>query len=195
MKRITLLLIAIIACLFTATAQVENSNQPVATENQIEYTDTPDSSNSSKKGSSPKNNDSFFNINDFAEDIIIPIVAITLVFGMPIIIVFFAFYFRYKNRKAKYQLAEKALAAGQPIPENIFNEKGKGSPTLNKGITNTCTGIGLFIFLWAITGAFSIGCIGLLVMFTGIGQIIIHYTSQKEKEADFPKGNDNNPTI
>ena len=43
-------------------------------------------------------------------------------------------------------------------------------------------GIGLFIFLWAITGEFGLGCIGLLVMFTGFGQLVIFYSQQKKNE-------------
>lgn len=39
-------------------------------------------------------------------------------------------------------------------------------------------GIGLFIFLWAITDEFGLGCIGLLIMFTGFGQLVIYYTQQ-----------------
>ena len=47
-------------------------------------------------------------------------------------------------------------------------------------------GIGLFIFLWAITEEFGLGCIGLLVMFTGFGQLVIYYTQQDRA----PKSND-----
>ena len=51
-------------------------------------------------------------------------------------------------------------------------------------IKNTFTGIGLFIFLWAITGEFGIGAIGLLIMFMGIGQWIIGSKQQKTDDID-----------
>ena len=35
---------------------------------------------------------------------------------------------------------------------------------------------------WAITGEFGLGCIGLLVMFTGFGQLVIFYSQQKKNE-------------
>ncbi len=112
------------------------------------------------------------------KEAVIAITAIVFVFGCPLIIIFIVFFFRYKNRKAKYRLAEQALASGQQLPENFF----KGVDTTDirsKGINNIFIGIGLFIFLWAITGEFGIGCIGLLIMFTGFGQVVIYYTQQK----------------
>ncbi|NDV82434.1 DUF6249 domain-containing protein [Bacteroides sp. 51] len=190
MKRITLLLIAIIACLITVAAQVDTSAvQQSVTDTQIEYTDTPDTNHSGEK-SRTRSSDFF---SDFSMDsaMAIPIIAIVCTFGMPVLIVFIAFYFKYKNRRAKYKLAEQALAAGQPIPEDFFKTKAE-SGTLQKGITNTFTGVGLFIFLWAITGEFSIGCIGLLIMFMGLGQIVIHYTQDNKKNNKKDRYNDDN---
>ena len=56
----------------------------------------------------------------------------------------------------------------------------------SQGIKNTFTGIGLFIFLWAITGEFGIGAIGLLVTFMGIGQWIIG-SKQQTQGTDAPR--------
>ena len=92
-------------------------------------------------------------------------------------IIFIIFYFRYKNRKAKYRLAEQTLAAGQQLPPEFFKESKEEDKDLrSRGIKNIFLGIGLFIFLWAITGEFGLGCIGLLIMFTGFGQVTIYYT-------------------
>lgn len=104
----------------------------------------------------------------------IAMAAITLgiVFAFPLFIIFIAFYFRYKNRKARYKIVEQALAAGQPIPEGLFKES-LNLDTRSKGIKNICLGIGLFIFLWAITNSFGVGTIGLLILFTGIGQWLV----------------------
>lgn len=124
-------------------------------------------------------------------DMIVPIIAIVGGFAVPLLIIFFIFYFRYKNRKAKYQLAEKALASGKPLPDGLFTESDSSSVShsaatpnyytadRDKGIRNTFIGIGLFIFLWAITKSFGVGCIGLLVMFYGLGLWLV---SQKHKE-------------
>lgn len=122
-----------------------------------------------------------FKFDDQASDTLIAVTAIIFVFGLPLLIVFIVFFFRYKNRKAKYRLVEQALASGQQLPENFFKEAGN-SDIRSKGINNIFVGIGLFIFLWAITEEFSLGCIGLLIMFTGFGQLVIYYSTQKNKE-------------
>ena len=80
---------------------------------------------------------------------------------------------------------EQALVSGQPLPENLFKEA-DSTDIRSKGIKNVFVGIGLFIFLWAITEEFGLGCIGLLVMFTGFGQLVIYYTQQDRA----PKSND-----
>ena len=111
--------------------------------------------------------------------ILVAIIAIIAVFGIPVFILLVIFIFRYKNRKARYRLAEQALAAGQPLPAEFIREN-KTVDSRSQGIKNTFTGIGLFIFLWAITGEFGIGAIGLLVTFMGIGQWIIGSKQQTQ---------------
>ncbi len=121
-----------------------------------------------------------FELNDIIEKgIIVSIISTIVVFACPVFILFIIFFFRYKNRKARYHLAEQALAAGQPLPDNLIKEK-KTTDQQTQGIRNTFTGIGIFIFLWALTSKFSIGAIGLLVMFMGIGQWITGYKQQKK---------------
>ncbi len=118
-----------------------------------------------------------FDLGSKTSETVIAVTAIVFVFGLPLLIIFVVFFFRYKNRKAKYRLAEQALASGQQLPENFFKEAA-ATDIHSKGINNIFVGIGLFIFLWAITGEFGLGCIGLLVMFTGFGQLVIYYTQQ-----------------
>lgn len=117
--------------------------------------------------------------------ILVAIISIIAVFGFPVFILFVIFFFRYKNRKARYRLAEQALAAGQPLPAEFIREN-KTVDSRSQGIKNTFTGIGLFIFLWAITGEFGIGAIGLLVTFMGIGQWIIG-SKQQTQGTDAPR--------
>lgn len=126
----------------------------------------------------------FGNLSDMISGgILFSIIAIVTVFGLPVFILFVIFFFRYKNRKARYRLAEQAIAAGQPLPENFIREN-RPADQRSQGIKNTFTGIGLFIFLWAITGEFGIGAIGLLIMFMGIGQWIIGSKQQKTDDID-----------
>ena len=49
----------------------------------------------------------FGNLSDtISGGIMISIIAIVAVFGLPVFILFVIFFFRYKNRKARYRLAE-----------------------------------------------------------------------------------------
>lgn len=123
-----------------------------------------------------------FDLGNQKSETIISITAIIFIFGLPLLIVFLAFFFNYKNRKAKYRLAEQALASGQPLPADLFKDMGKADDIRAKGIKNVFMGIGLFIFLWAIADSFGLGCIGLLVMFTGFGQLVIHYTQESNQK-------------
>ena len=153
-----------------------------------EYTDIVDSSTVDtdyQSSSFDFGNEFPFNMGKGAINggILTGLIVVILIFGFPFFIVFVAFYFRYKNRKAKYKLMEQALATGQPLPEGIFKDS-LPQDYRTKGIKNICTGIGLFIFLWAITDEFSIGCIGLLVLFTGIGQWIISRNQQHGRPED-----------
>ncbi len=150
-------------------------------ENSASANDSVDNSGNRKHHQSNLFDWDGFDLGGNVAGVIIPITAIVFVFGFPIIIVFIVFFFRYKNRKAKYKLAEQALSSGQPLPENFFKQA-EVEDTHTKGIKNIFTGIGLFIFLWAITGEFGLGCIGLLIMFTGFGQLVIYYSQQKKNE-------------
>ena len=163
------------------SADEENSDATSA----AEYTDTPDTSSSNTMSF---NDDFPFQTKTNGKGLI-PIIAIVMGIGLPMFIVFIAFYFRYKNKKAQYRLVEQALAAGQPIPESMFKQN-LDSDIRVKGIKNTFLGLGLFIFLWALTDEFGLGCIGLLIMFTGLGQLVIHYT----QESSFKGSTANRPT-
>ena len=64
--------------------------------------------------------DDDFPFNNFGNavggGILVAIISIIAIFGMPVFIIFVVFFFRYKNRKARYRLAEQALAAGRIHP-------------------------------------------------------------------------------
>ena len=113
--------------------------------------------------------------------VVISVTAIVFVFGLPVLLLFIIFYYRYKNRKAKYRLMEQALEKGQSLPAEFLQQlqKGEEQSGLSKGIKNIFLGIGLFIFLWALTGEFGLACVGLLIMFTGFGQVVIYYATKR----------------
>ena len=119
--------------------------------------------------------------------IILSTLGVCLLFLSPIIIIILVFYFRNKKRKQQYRLMEQALAAGQPLPESFLK---KAMPSENdirvKGFRNLFLGIGLFIFLLALTREIGLACVGALISAIGIGQLAIYYTRPKNNESGQP---------
>lgn len=113
----------------------------------------------------------------------IAFVAILAVFGALLLIVLVALFFHHKNRQAKYRLAEQALAAGHPLPAGFFEQAGVYD-IRSRGIRNIFFGIGLGILLWTLTGELWLASIGLFVMLTGCGQVVIYYTQLHDNRAD-----------
>lgn len=194
MKRfITALMLAMTLCT-VAVAQTKNIEEDsvAATQDTTYVAEYTDSVTTQQFASDRSEFDSTFG-TDFGENVIIPIVAIVFGCSIPVLVLFFAFFFRYKNRQAKYRMVEAALKAGQPLPEGVFKDVNYVDAK-SKGIKNTFTGIGLFIFLWTITGSFGVGSIGLLVMFIGIGQWVIDIQKTKDARSSssiFTDKNDN----
>ena len=104
-----------------------------------------------------------------------------VIFALPLLIVLLILYFRNRNRREQYRVVEKAIEAGQPIPNEILKENLKAD-TEAKGINKMCLGVGLFIFLWFITSSLGIGCIGVLVGFIGLGQYLVGRQSKQFTE-------------
>lgn len=130
-------------------------------------------------------NDYFMGVNtDFVGGVtLISIMGIIFGCGLPMVIIFIIFYYRNKNRKAKYRLAEQILASGQQLPPNFFNDLGV-KDLRTRGISNAFLGLGLFIFLWALSDEFSMACIGLLILCIGLGQIVTYYTRERKDKDD-----------
>lgn len=191
MKRLILLFAMTVGLASVTFAQSSEATADSTTQTEITYVDkaddgievaTPKAKKKRKRSINETFQESFGMGNTstaVSGGIVIAALAITLSLGMPIAIVFIALYFGYKNKKARYKLAEQALAAGQPIPEGLFKDNLKGN-IRSRGIKNIFLGLGLTIFLWALTTEFSIATIGLLIFFTGLGQVVISYTQEKD---------------
>lgn len=121
----------------------------------------------------------------------VAIVAIIICCGLPFFIVAIVLWFRYKNKQAKYKLAAEALAAGQAIPTELFQDSAQhGNPVLAKGIKNVFLGIGLGVFLWVLTEEEGLAAIGFLIFCMGLGQVLIAYAATPRKKDENPTGND-----
>ena len=98
----------------------------------------------------------------------------------PVLIIIALFYFINKNRKDKIKLAQMAVQQGQPIPEQLLENK---QETVNdeyqKGLRQCFVGVGLMIFLGLTAGEVGFG-IGALVFCIGLGKIVAGKMAEKK---------------
>ena len=107
----------------------------------------------------------------------ISIITIISIFALPAIIIFLVLNYRSKKRKERYQVIEKAIESGQPLPEEFVEKTKEEDDAIRvKGIKNIFLGLGLAIFFYTMSNAIFLASIGLLIMFNGIGQLVIFYT-------------------
>ena len=120
------------------------------------------------------------------------ILSISLCVVLPIVFVLAVLLYRYYSRKKKYELAQRILDSGQPLPENFLNELKEeyreDAGLFEKGVKNVAIGIALTAFLWLMTGEAFLACIGLFVVANGASQLISYYhhkgTLFKDKSTD-----------
>ena len=138
-----------------------------------------------KRGFTISSDDDDFPFNNFGDavggGILVAIISIIAIFGMPVFIIFVVFFFRYKNRKARYRLAEQALAAGQPLPEEFIREH-KSTDQRTQGIKKHLYRHRALHIPLGHHRRIRIGAIGLLVMFMGLGQWLIGYKQHANEE-------------
>lgn len=139
--------------------------------------------------------------NDFFDSSLttITLVSIIICCGLPFFIVAIVLWFRYKNKQARYKLAAEALAAGQTIPKELFNDPEEHINNVrSKGIRNIFLGIGIGVFLWVLTEEEGLAAIGFLIFCMGLGQVLIAYTTDRGTNKDnhftFPTRRDKNET-
>jgi hypothetical protein len=209
MKKITFLLLLMILICGTAMAKshhkihqtVENVKDTTATQavDTTTYSPTYEDSVDEAADNDNQSDDDFQKFfsrttSDLANSpaVFIPIVGTIFSCLLVAVIIFCAFYFPYKSRKAKYQMMEKAIEKGQPIPNGMFDKvptktlkNGKVLADItymrDKGIKKIFIGLGLFIFFWAID-SISLGCIGLIIVLIGASQCVTWYFHVKDAE-------------
>ena len=106
----------------------------------------------------------------------------------PVLIIVALFYFINKNRKEKMRLAQMAMQQGQPIPDQLLEEKPEDADEeYQKGMRQCFVGVGLMIFLGYAAGNVGFG-VGALVFCIGLGKVFASKTARK-------KNNPNNDLI
>lgn len=107
------------------------------------------------------------------------ILSISLCVILPIVFVLAVLLYRYYSRKKKYELAQRIVDSGQPLPDNFLNELKEeyreDAGLFEKGVKNVAIGITLTIFLWLMTGEAFLASIGLFVVANGASQLLSYY--------------------
>lgn len=107
-------------------------------------------------------------------------ICIILIFGFPLFLVGIILYFRYKNKKARYEIMKQAIQHGQSLPAE-FADECAAVPTMpvrndllwQKGVKMFFLGLGLALFLGILTDEAELSSIGILIMCIGGGKIVI----------------------
>lgn len=120
--------------------------------------------------------------------LLIPIFAISFVFGGPIvlIIVLATLHYRSKARRAQIdaELTLKALEAGRELPPELLGQKlaAKREDNLRRGVKNVGLGIGIVAGLSLLVG-FDIGALGFILVGIGGAQLVLwklEYSKQND---------------
>ncbi len=99
----------------------------------------------------------------------------------PVLIIIALFYFINKNRKQKMKLAQMAMQQGQPIPEQLLDDKpGNVDDEYQKGMRQCFVGVGLMVFLGYAAGQVGFG-IGALVFCIGLGKVFASRSARKNR--------------
>lgn len=102
------------------------------------------------------------------------------------LIVLIVLIFNHRNKKAKYQLMEKAIEAGREIPQSFFEEAKSKKTPLQSAFTLIGTGIGLFLMLWFVADH-DVAFVGAIPLLIGLGKLLAY---RMEEKLSKPKEND-----
>ena len=98
----------------------------------------------------------------------------------PLFIIIALFYFINKNRKEKMRLAQMAMQQGQPIPDQLLDDKPRDyDDEYQKGMRQCFVGVGLMVFLGYAAGQVGFG-IGALVFCIGLGKVFAAKTGGRK---------------
>lgn len=111
-------------------------------------------------------------------DVLVPVLAICLIFGGPILLVIVLATMRYRARARREKIHAENIArlieAGRDVPLEMLQGSvgGKVEDNLRNGIKNVGVGTGLLIFLTLFLGI-KIGAVGFIILGYGLSQLAV----------------------
>jgi hypothetical protein len=119
--------------------------------------------------------DSIFDDELTLLEALIPLTAIVVVFGTPIMIVGAVLFASYRKKRLMHDTINQYVSSGKDIPEEVLQGLQKQvtpKSNLHKGVV--MGGIGLGIFLcFTIIGSMEAAAFGLIPLFVGLAQLLI----------------------
>lgn len=101
---------------------------------------------------------------------------------LPFILLLLLIRYFIKRHNDRVDLAQRAMASGQPIPEELKPvDKQSDDYLWRKGIKNAALGAGLMVMFWIWDSTGLVG-IGALILCYGIGQMVIASTHGPRKD-------------
>ncbi|MDB5976249.1 MAG: hypothetical protein JWR07_3009 [Nevskia sp.] len=115
--------------------------------------------------------------------LLIGLVAVILIFGMPVFIVVAVLRHRLEKQRMVNELALRLADKGQAIPPELFVEAVRQKSDLRRGIIWAMVGLGILLF-GAFDGDSDIMGIGFIPMMIGIGFTAAALLEKKQKERE-----------
>ena len=111
-----------------------------------------------------------------ASEYAVDIVAVLMVFGMPIMIVAIVSYNARRKREMVHQTIERIVENGREVPGELLDALDKGkdgqSSSLRRAAFNIAVGAGIGIFLWNVADQ-EVATLGLIPLFIDISYLVI----------------------
>lgn len=126
--------------------------------------------------------------SSFMEDskIVIPLAFFLMVLGIVIASVVAS----YKNKSSLYKVMEKAIEAGQPVPEGLFAGKRNAemSPLRTLRVSFILLGIGIGgLILGMVIPEVIVCAVSSAPILIGLGYLVVYYMERKQERADRAK--------
>lgn len=110
-----------------------------------------------------------------------------LFFLSPFIFVAVLVYLNSRNKRRRYELIEKAIEKGQPLPQDLLRSKAESKEAMwESGVKQFFIGLGLVILFYVVGGEELCG-IGALVALYGAGKAVAARTSSDWKRRKKPE--------
>ncbi|HVB84874.1 MAG TPA: DUF6249 domain-containing protein [Rhodanobacteraceae bacterium] len=106
-------------------------------------------------------------------DQLVPVLAVGLSLGMPVIIVVAGLIYSYRRAKLRQQLLLKLVESGQPIPAELLQPNSTPRSPLRAAIVWAAVGLGLIVF-GAMIDQRPILAAGFIPLLVGLGLLLVH---------------------